>query len=199
MPNLKSVLPAPVLLALGLWAAPPAAPTPVPGPGAVIQAIEGLVKAVDAGDQQALDKAFLPMHRAEGVQCELDPATGKLEYQEQGGDPDLAGIVFRDVGADGAPLQARTVAEASTLLREKVGGKESELSTRILAVRADCPGPHCSWASVTFERTFRRPDGQRVMVPMHATALVRYQSEAPTMRLFLWHASPTGPEQLLKK
>ena len=66
-----------------------------------------------------------------------------------------------------------------------------------MSVQADCPGPHCSWASVEFERTFRH-EGQRTRVPMLATVLVRYVEKDARMRIFLWHAAPTGPAQMLK-
>jgi hypothetical protein len=106
-------------------------------------------------------------------------------------------VVFQEVAADGTHVAAEATAGALAAMLEKVGGKDRELSHRIVSVHADCPSAGCSWGSVELERTWRR-DGQRMRVPMRATVLVRYQQEAPHMRIFLWHASRTGPEQLLK-
>jgi len=169
---------------------------PPPGPGAVIEAIEKFLQAADAGDRARLEKMFVPMHRGEGIDYVIDPATQKLTYRQSLQSAD-AGSLFQDTGADGKPVNAATTAAAVDTLLQKVGGAERELGSRLVSVHADCPGAECSWGSVEFERTFRH-EGQRMMVPMHATVLVRYQQEEPHMRIFLWHAAPSGPVQMLK-
>jgi hypothetical protein len=136
------------------------------------------------------------MHRGEGVDYVVDPATQKptLRQARRGGDGPR--VLFHDIGADGKPVTADSTAGTADVLLHGIGAAERELAHRIVSVRADCPGPECSWGLVEFERTLRH-EGQRLMVPMRATVLVRYL-EKEGMRIFLWHAAPSGPAQMLK-
>jgi len=194
MPNAPRYAVASLLLLAASWL--PAHPaTPPRGPGAVIEAVEGFLRAAAEQDAARLEKAFQPRPAEAGAAYLPDPKTGVLTFQANAR---LTGYLhFADLAAAGTQITCTDAATAIAAVRTQIHGAERELAHRILSVHADCPSGDCSWASVTFERTFRR-DGQRVCQPMRATVLVQHQSEPPHMRIFHWHASPAGPEQLLK-
>lgn len=196
MRKLSMTLIAPLLAAAGLVvvpAVPPPLAPPVPGPGAVVSAVNGFLKAVDQQDRERVARSFAPLHRGEDITCGFDPATGALRDL-----PTVGDLVFHDVDAQGNPITATDRKSATEALLTAVGGVDRELATTIRSVRAGCPGPECSWGVVEFDRTFRR-GAHHVTVPMRATVLVRYQDEEPRMRIFAWHAAPAGPEQQTKK
>jgi hypothetical protein len=186
----------PILASLPLLAAlvhtVPAPATPVRGPGAVIAAVQGMLQAVDRGDRAGLEQAFSRLHDGEGVVCGFDADGAMKNLKEE------CNLVFQDVAADGSPLVRTDRKAAVDALLEQVGGKDRALRTTLKKMRADCPGPGCSWGSVEFERTFLR-DGREVTVPMRATVLVRYQSEEQRMRIFLWHAASVAVTVTAKK
>lgn len=181
MPKLPILAVLPALAAIAPLFAVPAAP-PVRGPGAVIQAVQDLVGAVDKGDRAALEKIVVGLRRQEGYACGFD-AKGSIVEEKPAGD-----MLFQDVAADGTVVVRNERKAAIDALLTAVGGKDRGLKTTLRRIVADCPSGDCSWGSVEFERTFRR-DGREVTVPMRATVLVRYESEDQRMRVFLWHAS----------
>jgi hypothetical protein len=155
-------------------------PAPVPGPGAVIEAVRGIFAAAQKGDRAYLQKAFVSPELQDGVAVVVGP-DGDMEM-EQGG-----GVLLQDIGKDGKVVQAKTPADSIQAMLESVGGKGVE--NRITAAIADCPDGRCSWASVEFDRTVRNGDDAKV-VPMRVTVLARYADTAPHMRVMIWHASP---------
>lgn len=194
MPNAPRYAVASLLLVAATWI-PPQPTTPPRGPGAVIEAVEGFLRAADEQDSAGLERSFQPRPAEAGASYLPDPKTGALTCQANSRATGY--LHFSDVGADGQQITCSGAAGAIAAVRTRIGGAEREIAHRILSIHADCPSGDGSWGSVTFERTFRR-DGQRVLQPMRATVLVQYQGEAPHMRIFHWHASPSGPEQLLK-
>ena len=197
MPNAPRCAVASLLLLAASWlpGRPTEPATPPRGPGAVVEAVEGFLRAAAELDLARLEKSFQPRPAEAGAAYLPDPKTGALTFQAN---VRATGYLhFADLAADGKPILCTDAATAIAAVRTQIGGAERELAHRILAIHADCPSGDCSWASVTFERTFRR-DGQRVLQPMRATVLVQHQSEPPHMRIFHWHAAPAGPEQLLK-
>lgn len=197
MPNVSPYAVASLLLLAASWfpTQPVTPATPPPGPGAVIEAIEGFLRAADEQDAARLEKTFQPRPANSGAVYAPDSKTGELTFQASARQTPY--LHFADVAADGKPIHCTDAATATAAVRTQIGGPERELAHRILAIHADCPSGDCSWGSVTFERTFRR-DGQRICQPMRATVLVQHQSEPPHMRIFHWHAAPAGPEQLRK-
>lgn len=194
MPNPLRLAVVPLLLVVASWQ--PAQPTVLPrGPGAVLQAIQGFLGAAVEQDAARVQAWFLPKSRQGGADFAIDPKTHELAYQPM--ERATGYLHFADLGADGKAISCTEVTAVTEAVRTRIGGPERELEHRILSVHADCPSGDCSWGIVEFERSFRR-DGQRVCQPMRATVLVQHQSEAPHMRIFHWHASPAGPEQLLK-
>jgi hypothetical protein len=169
-----------VLAAAGLFAVP--RPLPVPGPGAVIDAVKSYLQAVDEGDRVALERAFTAC-RTE-IRCTVDDQ-GAVKEAKPGG----VEVFFQDTLADGKVVTATDRKAVVALLADQIGGKARGTKTRIVAIDADCPGPECSWAHVEFERTVTRGEAA-VTVPMTATVLVRYRDSEPRMGIFLWHASP---------
>jgi len=200
MPNASRYAVASLLLLAASWF--PAQPatratraTPPRGPGAVIEAIEGFLRAADEQDAARLEKTFQPRPANSGAVYLPDPKSGELTFQATARQTPY--LQFADIAADGKPILCTDAATAIAAVRTQIGGAERELAHRILSIHADCPSGDCSWGSVTFERTFRR-DGQRICQPMRALVLVQHQSEPPHMRIFHWHAAPAGPEQLRK-
>lgn len=161
----------------------PEATTPVPGPGAVIDAARGILRAIEERDRDRLQRAFEPMRGEEGFACTF-AKDGKIEAM----DVATSQIVFQDVDRDGKPIGARDVATAIPLLLS-IGGDDGRVEHRLIEARANCPSGDCSWAVVDFERTTRRGD-QVVVTPMRATLLTKHRDEAPHMRVFVWHAAP---------
>ena len=168
--------------------------TPPPGPGAVVEAVEAWLAAAGSSDAARIEACFVALHGSEGADYVLEPSSEQLTFRPVAAE--AGGIRFLDVGADGQVVRGTTITEAVAAARTAIGGAGRELQHRVLSVRAHCPGADASWAAVEFERTFRR-GGQLVCVPMQATVMVRHQATAPHMRIFLWHASPTGPEPRL--
>jgi hypothetical protein len=171
---------APVLATAGLFAVP-TTPAPVPGPGAVIDAVRGFLEATDAGDRQALERALITIQHE--VRCGVDEKGAIKELPPSG-----AELFFQDVLGDGKVVTAKDGKGALALLCDSIGGKARNAKSRIKSINADCPGPQCSWAQVEFERSFAQGD-RVVTVPMSATVLVRYRETEPHMGIFLWHAS----------
>jgi len=153
---------------------------PVPGPGGVIHAVREFVAAVDAGDAAVLRGAF------------ADSGPGGLYGFTDGGEVrhlDSAGkIAFYDVAEDGGSIHETDPAAAIARIRDSIGGTGRGLETTLRTIRANCPSENCSYAVVEFDRAYGRGD-QLQTVPMQATALVRYFSDAPHFRIFHWHAS----------
>ncbi len=161
----------------------PPTTTPVPGPGAVIEAARGILRAIEQRDRDQLQRAFEPMHDNEGFECTFGK-DGNLEGMERA----ASRLAFQDVDRDGKPVVAHDVATAVSLLLG-IGGDDGRIEHRLLGARANCPSGECSWAVVDFERTTRRGD-KVVVTPMRATLLAKYRDEAPHMRVFVWHAAP---------
>jgi len=161
----------------------PDATTPIPGPGAVIDAARGILRAIEQRDRDALQRAFEPMHGEEGFACTFGK-NGSIEAT----DVATSQIVFQDVDRDGKPVAARDVATAIPMLLA-IGGDDVRVEHRLIGARANCPSGDCSWAVVDFERTTRRGD-QVVVTPMRATLLTKHRDEVPHMRVFVWHAAP---------
>jgi hypothetical protein len=170
-------------------------PVPVPGPGAVVEAVQTWLAAATSDDAARIEACFVALPGKEGADYVLEAGSEQLTFRPVAAA--AGGIRFLDVGADGKVVRGATIAEAVAAARTTIGGAGRELQHRVLSVRAHCPGADASWGVVEFERTFRR-DGQLVCVPMQASVMVRHQAVAPHMRIFLWHASPTGPERQLK-
>jgi len=163
--------------------APPLTTAPVPGPGAVLEAARGIMRAIEQRDRDQLQRAFEPMHDEEGFACTFDK-DGGVEAMDRA----TSQLAFQDVDRDGKPIVARDVATAVSLLLG-IGGDDVRVEHRLLGARANCPSGDCSWAVVDFERTTRRGDAV-VVTPMRATLLAKYRDEAPHMRVFVWHAVP---------
>jgi len=171
----------PMLAVVGLFSLPPA---PVPGPGAVMEAVKHFLQAVDEGNRDHLERAFATLRHRDRYSFD---DTGALER--------LAGKIgelsFQDVAADGSVLEMNDRRGAITALLDRVGGEGLDLKTEILSICADCPTPQCSWATIELQRAFRRGK-ETVKVPLRATMMVRYHDEEPRMRIFLWHCSPAA-------
>src|SRR5262245_46480579 len=174
-----------LLAAAGIWpvAAPAALLPPMRGPGAVLDAAEGILRAIEARDGDYLARAFESCTLADGVDYALGK-DGKLEQVDARSE-----LLFADVGVDGKALLATSPAAAVKALLDGLGGKDVTVTHRITSVHADCPGPQCSWGVVDFERTIQCSGGKAAVVPMRATLLARYRNDVPHMRVFGWHAS----------
>ena len=175
-----------LLAAAGIWpvAAPSTSVTPPwRGPGAVLEAAEGILHGIEARDGEYLARAFEPCTLADGVDYALG-ASGRLEQVDARNE-----LLFADVGVDGKGLLATSPAAAVKALLDGLGGKDVKVTHRVTSVHADCPGPSCSWGVVDFERTIQCSGGKAAVVPMRATLLARYRNEVPHMRVFGWHVS----------
>ena len=154
---------------------------PIPGPGGVYHAVVDLCAALDRGDTDYLREAFVASRH--GIEFYRDD-DGELATREPAG-----AFEFADELATGAPVAVRTLA---ALEKAVAGFADAELGpaeTEIETVYADCPSGHCSYAVVEFDRVWGEGEDRRV-VPMRATALVRYDgSSTPHFRVFHWHAA----------
>lgn len=169
-PSLASVtlaLAAVVLPSFGSPAAPP-------GPGAAIVAVERFLAAQDKGDIDEL------------IACFDGKAEAMVGYDLKDGErKNFSGpspMPWCDIDRDGKPLHA---AKPDFLLKMISGhtGKRT-----ILKLRADCRSPECSIATVDFTWTRRERDTD-IVLPVRATALLRYDAKETRFRLFHWHAS----------
>src|SRR5688572_25209503 len=135
-----------LLAAAGLLPSFATAPAPVPGPGAVIEAVRGIFAAAAKGDRAYLEKAFVTPELQDGVVLTVGK-DGDMEMQQG------SGVTLQDIGKDGVVVQAKAPKDAISALLETIGGKGVE--NRVTAGVADCPSERCSWASLEFDRTTR--------------------------------------------
>lgn len=162
----------------------PAGALPVPGPGGVATAVLDFLGRQDA----AGDVGAQLVDRRHDVDFAVQD--GKLEMAAEGARPD----VFFDLAADGAPVAAADAAGFTKLLLGRVARDASAaaaLRTEVRSIRANCDAETCSLAIVAFDRHYTDAAGHERRVPMQATALLRYDREAPggAFRIYHWHAS----------
>src|SRR5205814_8320912 len=115
-----------MLAAAGLFAVPT---PPVPGPGAVIDAVKSYLQAIDEGDRAALERAFGACRS--GIRCTVDEQ-GAIREMTPGG----VEVFFQDTLADGKVVTASDRKAAVALLAEQIGGKARATRTRIKAIDA---------------------------------------------------------------
>lgn len=122
--------------------------TPVPGPGAVVEAVQTWLAAVASDDAARIEACFVALHGSEGADYLLDASSEQLTFRPVAAA--AGGIRFLDVGADGQVVCGNTLAEAVAAARTAIGGAGRELQHRVLSVRAHCPGADASWGVVEF-------------------------------------------------
>lgn len=156
-------------------------PAPAFGPGAVIATMRDVNAALDAGDAKALRQTF-DLTREPHVWVEEEGADGRMGSADR--DAALAAV-----GADGRPFEASALATFPAQLLQATGAREGrKVTSKLVAVRADCASAECSFAVADLERTFDLADAKRV-VRVRVTALMRYDNGAHAFRIFHWHES----------
>lgn len=173
---------APILVLAGLcssWAAP----RPVPGPGAVLAAIQKLTAAIDAGDRAGLEAVLAAA--CPGTSFAPDKAEGMQAVAT------AVQLCFAEVDAEGKPVLANDRKAAVAAVVDRVAGKPRSMRTTIRGIRSDCPAAECSWGVVDFDRDWQQ-GGQTMRQSMRATVLVRYEQERGGMAVFAWQAAAVG-------
>ena len=163
-----------------------AATSGLAGPGGVIDAVQDYLKAVDQGDGDYLEQAFADV--APDGAYGFDETNQKLRQLKR-----RSGTFF-DVTSSGRPITATSAKEFIRMIADEITGSSKagqRLETKIRSIRADCPSGDCSYAVVEFDRIYTADSGQSRVVPMRASALVRFGKGEPHFKLFHWHASRT--------
>ena len=180
------------------------------GPGAVIDAVQAFLRALDSGNPTMMKLLVGQDGLRDGYVVKAQEEDGKVKLKQAKGD--TAGRFF-EVSWDGRPVVAK---DRKTFFRQlgthvtcaKI--KARTVRTKIHSIRVDCPAPECSYAVVEFERQYWIGRKAQPPIPMQATALVRYVKrkageKAPHFEIFHWHASraaaaaPAAPAGAVKK
>ena len=166
----RLVLPGVLALCASLTAfafTPPASP----GPGAIKTMLEGMFKAIDAGDRAA----------AQACLVDKDSAFPVLIY-----DSDLDDQPVAIEGLEGARHYLDSIFDA--LKKDDI-----KVASRITKINADCNSPDLGYATLEFTQAFTQ-GGKTETHDYRATALVTWgkdQSKGP--KIFHWHASLAKP------
>ncbi|MBL8723719.1 MAG: hypothetical protein JNK49_06705 [Planctomycetes bacterium] len=170
------------LSAAALLLAATARPAPVPGPGAVVAALQAVFTDLDAGRPVAARFEVEGSNRDAALVVD-----GKYTAADA---TDLP--LLLDVDAAGQPITAANPAQFGQLLAAGLAtdpAAKRTLRTRVVRVLASCSSTEASRAIVEFERTLTI-DGREQRVPMRATALVHYDAKfEPPFKIHHWHAS----------
>lgn len=171
------------------------APAPVSapaGPGGVLDAVKGLLRAIDSGDREYLARAIADRHHA--LTWSVDSKGNEVPAQ---GDDSAAS--FFDLGLDGRMVEAAGREAFIERALADLGSSQSKgrlVMSRLVSVQAACAAEQCSYAVIEFERIAASDNGE-VKMPMRATALFRYESGAPSFKLMHWHASLAKAQTLV--
>ena len=141
------------------------ASAPTPGPGGVLDAVEGFLEATARGDFKRV-------------------AAGLSDHQAYGGAPG-----FHDTSSDGQTIDAQSArAYAAALERRHQQRDGQAISVDVKRIVADCPSGNCSYAYVEFDRISGVGDDAE-RTPMRATALLAHSREAPHFLIYHWNAA----------
>src|SRR5262245_16882839 len=141
-------------------------PRPLPGPGAIKDMLEGMFRAIDAGDRPAA-KA-----------CLADDCP--YPVQLRGLDPNKQPVAIEGVDA------ARKYLDS---LFDALAKDHMKVASKITKIHAECYSPDLGYATLEFTQTFTAGDKTGTS-SYRATVLVHWgkdQSKGP--KIFHWHSS----------
>ncbi len=142
-----------------------APPRPAAGPGAIVEMLENLFKAIDAGDRAAARACLVGTDSRFPVQIyDLD-----LQHKPE----TIEGL---------EPARAYLDALFAGIKRDGV-----KVESKITKIHADCHSPELGYATLEFTQTFT-VNGKSETSEYRATALVSYD-EKTKWHLFHWHSS----------
>ncbi|MEZ5962508.1 MAG: hypothetical protein R3F56_01560 [Planctomycetota bacterium] len=157
-------------------------PAPAFGPGGVIATMRHITAALDAGDAKALRQSF-DLTRETHTWVEESGAEGHMGRAGEDG-------ALTAVGADGEPFEVAALTALPARLLQVTGADSArKVSSKMVAVRADCASAECSFAVADVERTYDAGSEAEHVVRVRVTALMRYDNDAHGFRVFHWHES----------